>query len=392
MGVNLVMGFREWWGRLWKNTEWISLVATLLATLALLGFTKWTSLVVDDLHSVIDRRTQTFMVGDRELVWGICPSPPLKSDTIGHVLYLNASMVCDGAHPEKDGSIDNSASAVRDPGLMFLDSLTHNMTRRCYDVAIEVLHPSQGELNCTILFEDLRSQGNTTSLTHMPVRLKDVISIPNDDMTRDVGNHMILFRMATWNSSVVMVVNNSDWFSRDGNADLLITMYQNAVCHKTVLDRKLPILWVSRFECKDGVEVTYRDTYQNTFLEIQARYTLRPVESLGIIGRYDDWYAIYTGVLAGFFGSCATFVALILVALMGATFNMGASVDATQEAKWKAREAEKENRLEAILQRLEAGHTSPMGPVRASTAGVNGHKGQGISHWSRSPSSAPNEE
>ncbi len=141
---------------------------------------------------------------------------------------------------------------------------------------------------------------------------------------------------------------------------------------------------MGRYKCESGVDRTYRDIFSTQMLVLKAKDTVRPVESLGIIGRFDDWYAIYTGVLAGFFASCATLLALILIALMQATFNLGASIAAVEEAKWKAKEIEKDKRLAAMSEKLETLCTSLIGTDRATPSTVNGEKGH-----VESPSQSP---
>jgi hypothetical protein len=374
------MGLKAWWSRVWRNTEWISLVATLVTTLVLLAFTKWASLIVGDLHSVIEKGALDFMANDRDLVWGICSKPFLNSEMGGHILSWNFSMVCD------DAPTDYNRPFIVNPRstFAFLNSLTQNTSRRCYDLMTEVQHPTEGERDCAAFFEDIRTHGNWQSVKHMPIQdvhahgsqhLKDVISIPLDDVTGDGANQTIIFRMASANSSVVMHVNNSDWITRDGNADELIRKHQQAVCNKTILDRKVPPYWVGRYTCEAGVDRTYQDIFSTAILGLKERDTVRPIESLGIIGRFDDWYAIYTGMLAGFFASCATLLALVLIAVMQATFNLGASLAAAEEAKWKAREQEKDKKIEAMSQKLEDLCTSLIGTDRASAVGVNGQKG-----------------
>jgi hypothetical protein len=121
------------------------------------------------------------------------------------------------------------------------------------------------------------------------------------------------------------------------------------------------------------VENSYWDEYTAILLQIRTKAAVHPLRSLGISGSYDDWYAIYTGMLGGLFGSCATVMALILVGLLGATFNLAGHEEPLKPAEIMARQTkkdDKEKRLEAMSHGLET-MSHRMEAVYASLVGTN---------------------
>jgi hypothetical protein len=241
------MRVKGWLRRLWTRTDWIGLIATILATLTLLAFTKWAAVVIGELQSIIEQRTLAYMADDPDLIWGICTKMPLQARPEGDMLLWNFTMTCDDIHIEEFKRQTHDGLVIVNPytSFAFLNNLTRNAPRYCYDVNIEAKHPGKGGVNCTAFFDDVLKRGDWANDEYMTLPdvqmygndyLRDVICLPVDAAT-----HKIVFRMGTWNTSVAMVVDDANWFRRDGKADELIMKHQSAVCHKPIPEVKFPL-------------------------------------------------------------------------------------------------------------------------------------------------------
>lgn len=66
------------------------------------------------------------------------------------------------------------------------------------------------------------------------------------------------------------------------------------------------------YSCTDGVDNSHWETYTSVYAQVKKTFN---TTFLGIPGGYDDMYAIYTGLLGGLFGSAATLIGLVLIAI-----------------------------------------------------------------------------
>eukprot|EP00884_Botryococcus_braunii_P007121 jgi/Botrbrau1/1640/Bobra.0185s0050.1 len=348
-----------WRTRCWEGVDWGSLTAVVVTTVVLFVVTVMAHNKVIGLQPVLQNAARARMAADPDMIWGLCVQ---SRNQLAGANTSQVSMLLHCSKPaELASSIPLSGYASGPVGLFPIPSLpilifalaeaAASLRAQCYpvqsvlaaarsgtsdDVEAACKHVASSQLvdpwetfsnynigpyqycNCTMWRNLLQNVTLNGGVYQDPpcVTVKDVINTEDKSIVRvasDKQNNP--FRI-----DFVLPQSAMDWLkityariSPYGNPD--VWSIANETCGIEDTDQYSASVELEKsmpYSCTDGVDNANWEKYTSVYAQVKETFS---TSFLGIPGGYDDMYAIYTGLLGALFGSAATLIGLLWIAV-----------------------------------------------------------------------------
>eukprot|EP00884_Botryococcus_braunii_P003772 jgi/Botrbrau1/13396/Bobra.0082s0003.1 len=353
-----------WRTRCWEGVDWGSLTAVVVTTVVLIGVTALAHNKVIGLQPVLQNAARARMAADPNMIWGLCVQ---SRNQLAGANTSQVSMLVGCPGSTDLSSLRPLTAYGVDPGgkpslplLMFaLAEAATALRAQCYpvqsvlaaarsgtsdDVEAACKHVASSQLvdawetfsnhnvgpdqycNCTMWRDLLQNATLSGDVDRDPpcVFVKDVIITGDKTIFRvasDKQNNPFRIDLVLPQSAMDWLKSTYSRISSYGNPDvwsianktiseLYCMMQDPSLLHEGSASVKLEKS--QPYSCTDGVDNANWEKYTSVYAQVKETF---PTSFLGIPGGYDDMYAIYTGLLGALFGSAATLIGLLWIAV-----------------------------------------------------------------------------